>query len=129
MTQVLSAAEASGLSVNLSGDPSVLSALSEDRAEALAGAVSQCLTNVKLHSGQNAVEVVILDAGENIAITVIDGGVGFDVDKVGQDRLGLKLSVRDRIENCGGTVRIWSNTGQGTAVMLQVPVKRGEMSA
>lgn len=129
ITQVITAAEASGLSVNLSGDPSVLSVLSDDVLEALAGALAQCLTNVKLHSGQNAVEIVILDAGERIALTVIDGGTGFEVDAVPTDRLGLKLSVRDRIENCGGTVRVWSSRGQGTAVMLQVPVKRGEANA
>jgi signal transduction histidine kinase len=74
-----------------------------------------------LHSGQNAVEVVILDAGENIAVTVIDGGSGFDVDLVPHNRMGLKFSVRDRIQQQGGTVRIWSNEGQGTAVMMQLP--------
>lgn len=126
---VISQAEASGLSVNLSGDPSVVHLLSCDRVEALSGALAQCLTNVHRHSGQNAVEVVILAAGEQITVTVIDGGSGFDVDQVPEDRMGLKLSVRDRIERCGGTVRIWSNVGQGTAVMLQLPVKRGEENA
>jgi signal transduction histidine kinase len=71
------------------------------------------------------VEVVILPAGENIAVTVIDGGVGFDVDSVPEDRMGIKLSVRNRIEQSGGSVRIWSSPGQGTAVMLQLPVVGG----
>jgi signal transduction histidine kinase len=68
------------------------------------------------------VEVVVLPAGENLAVTIIDGGQGFNVDTVPEDRMGLKLSVRDRIEQCGGRVRIWSNSGQGTAVMLQLPI-------
>ncbi|MDH6531894.1 signal transduction histidine kinase [Aurantimicrobium minutum] len=129
ISEVISKAEASGLSVNLSGDPGVLNLLSGDHVEALVGALSQCLTNVKRHSGQNAVEVVILNAGENITITVIDGGSGFEVDAIPEDRMGLKLSVRDRIEQCGGTVRIWSSEGQGTAVMLQLPVERGDTDA
>lgn len=119
---VISQAEAAGLTVNLSGDPSAIRLLSCDRVEALSGALAQCLTNVHRHSGQNAVEVVILHAGEQVTVTVIDGGSGFDVDRVPADRMGLKLSVRDRIEQCGGNVRIWSNTGQGTAVMLQLPI-------
>ncbi|MEG2886924.1 MAG: hypothetical protein RR853_07340 [Aurantimicrobium sp.] len=78
-----------------------------------------------MHSGQSAVEVVILPAGDNLAVTVIDGGVGFDVDAVPEDRMGIKLSVRNRIESVGGSIRIWSDTGQGTAVMLQLPVSGG----
>jgi signal transduction histidine kinase len=119
---VISGAEARGLLVNLGGNPSAINSLTSERVDALNAALAQCLTNVHLHSGQNAVEVVILPAGENLAITIIDGGSGFNVDQVPEDRMGLKLSVRDRIEQCGGRVRVWSNEGQGTAVMLQLPV-------
>lgn len=120
---VISSAEARGLSVNLGGNPSAITALTAERVDALTAALAQCLTNVQLHSGQNAVEVVILPAGENLAVTIIDGGSGFNVDQVPEDRMGLKLSVRGRIEQCGGRVRIWSNEGQGTAVMLQLPME------
>ena len=125
----ISKSEAAGLSVNLSGDPTAIRMLTPERVEALIGALSQCLANVSLHSGQNAVEVVVLDAGEQIAVTVIDGGSGFDVDGVPDDRMGLKFSVRDRIQQQGGTVRIWSNEGQGTAVMMQLPKLREDADA
>lgn len=123
LMSVISSAEARGLSVNLGGNPSAITALTAERVDALTAALAQCLTNVQLHSGQNAVEVVILPAGENLAVTIIDGGSGFNVDQVPEDRMGLKLSVRGRIEQCGGRVRIWSNEGQGTAVMLQLPIE------
>ena len=125
----ISKSEAAGLSVNLSGDPTAIRMLTPERVEALIGALSQCLANVTLHSGQNAVEVVVLDAGEQISVTVIDGGSGFDVDGVPDDRMGLKFSVRDRIQQQGGTVRIWSNEGQGTAVMMQLPKLREDADA
>lgn len=120
---VISSAEARGLTVNLGGNPSAITVLTAERVDALTAALAQCLTNVQLHSGQNAVEVVILPAGETLAVTIIDGGSGFNVDQVPEDRMGLKLSVRGRIEQCGGRVRIWSNEGQGTAVMLQLPME------
>jgi signal transduction histidine kinase len=123
LMSVISSAEARGLSVNLGGNPSAITALTAERVDALTAALAQCLTNVQLHSGQNAVEVVLLPAGENLAVTIIDGGSGFNVDQVPEDRMGLKLSVRGRIEQCGGRVRIWSNEGQGTAVMLQLPMR------
>jgi signal transduction histidine kinase len=122
---VIAQAESTGVMVNLGGSPTAITSLSAERRDALCSALAQCLTNVHLHSGQNAVEVVILPAGENIAVTVIDGGVGFDVDSVPEDRMGIKLSVRNRIEQNGGSVRIWSSPGQGTAVMLQLPVVGG----
>jgi glucose-6-phosphate-specific signal transduction histidine kinase len=118
---VISKAESQGLTVHLSGDTCAMESLNPDRLDALSGALAQCLANVLAHSGEKSVEVVILRAGENLSCTVIDGGAGFDVDKVPHDRLGLKLSVRDRIESAGGAVRIWSNTGNGTAVMMQLP--------
>ena len=129
LMEVILQAEARGLSVNLDGNPEAITELTPARFDALTAALSQCLTNVHLHSGQNAVEVVILLAGENIAVTIIDGGSGFNIDEVPADRMGLKLSVRDRIEQAGGRVRIWSNNGQGTAVMLQLPVGQGESDA
>lgn len=36
------------------------------------------------------------------------------------DRLGLRASVRERIEAVGGTVTIWSNPGVGTTVLLTI---------
>jgi signal transduction histidine kinase len=126
---VISQAETRGLSVNLGGTPAAIETLTCERVDALTSALAQCLTNVHLHSGQNAVEVVILSAGENVAVTIIDGGQGFNVDNVPEDRMGLKLSVRDRIEQAGGRVRVWSNEGQGTAVMLQLPVGQEDDNA
>ena len=126
---VITQTESRGLTVNLGGDPSAVALLSEERVDALTSALAQCLTNVHLHSGQNAVEVVILPAGANLAVTIIDGGQGFDVESVPEDRMGLKLSVKDRIEQSGGRVRLWSNHGQGTAVMLQLPLEREGIDA
>jgi signal transduction histidine kinase len=68
---------------------------------------------------------VVLDAGDDVTVTVIDGGVGFDVDAVPADRLGLRLSVRGRIEQVGVDVRVWSGECTGTAVLMRVPVRAG----
>ena len=122
---VITNEEAQGLVINLGGTPTTLMSLTAERREALCSALAQCLANVRLHSGQTAVEVVILPAGENLAVTVIDGGVGFKLEAVPEDRMGIKLSVRNRIESVGGSIRIWTDSGQGTAVMLQLPISGG----
>ena len=41
--------------------------------------------------------------------------------RAGDDRIGLRTSIRGRIEQEGGTARIWSRPGVGTTVVLTVP--------
>ena len=41
--------------------------------------------------------------------------------ETGSDRLGLRQSVRKRIERLGGSVVIWSRPGAGTSVLLTLP--------
>jgi signal transduction histidine kinase len=53
---------------------------------------------------------------------VVDHGRGFDPSAVGEDRLGIRSSVIARIENCGGSVRLWSAVGAGTSIVMTVPV-------
>lgn len=110
-----------GLTVNVSGDISALDPLTRESLTALEGAVGQCLSNVAAHAGILTVDVVVLASGNAVTVTVIDGGIGFEPDAVDVDRLGLRVSVRSRIESVGGFVKIWSIPGQGTAIMLQLP--------
>ena len=63
--------------------------------------------------------------GDAISVLIVDDGHGFDAAEVGGDRLGLRTSVSQRIEQVGGSVRVWSGP-EGTTVMLTVP--RGEGS-
>jgi signal transduction histidine kinase len=119
ISTALEQAETHGLAINVSGELTSLERLTDDQIAATAAALTQCLANVLAHSGQKQAEVVFLGIPTHVSVTIIDGGVGFDIDAIPKDRLGLKLSVRERIEKAGGSVRIWSNPGQGAAIMLQ----------
>jgi signal transduction histidine kinase len=119
ISTALEQAETNGLAINVSGELTSLERLTDDQIAATAAALTQCLANVLAHSGQKQAEVVFLGIPTHVSVTIIDGGVGFDIDAIPEDRLGLKLSVRERIEKAGGSVRIWSNPGQGAAIMLQ----------
>lgn len=122
ISDVFTQAETEGLVLNISGELGSLEGLSGAQIDAAAAALSQCLRNVLAHSGQNSAEVVMLGTQAGVNITIIDGGIGFDLDAVPADRMGLKLSVRDRVEQAGGSVRIWSSPGSGAAVMIQFPL-------
>jgi signal transduction histidine kinase len=118
-----------GLEVEVSGDVSSVSRLGAEQAAAVALATKQCLVNVVRHAGIDRAEVVVYGSENEVSVMVIDTGKGFTEDETGADRLGLRHSVRRRIENVGGTVQVWSTPGKGTSVMIRVPATNGHEGA
>ena len=85
-------------------------------------AVKQCLVNVLKHAGTDRAEVVVYGSAGEVSIMIIDGGKGFSEPETSLDRLGLRQSVRRRIEAVDGTVQVWSTPGTGTSILLRLPV-------
>jgi len=119
--RVLADARQLGLHVDVSGDPSVVTRLDADRATAVSLAVKQCLVNVARHAGTDRAEVVVYGSEHDVSVMVIDSGKGFVVADTATDRLGLRHSIRRRIESVDGSVQVWSTPGRGTSVLLRVP--------
>jgi signal transduction histidine kinase len=121
LEQTLTTAHHAGLDLHLTGDLAVFGVLGPGRSAALDQAVAQCIVNVARHAGVTEVELAVGYAGGEVTVAVMDSGVGFDESEVAEDRIGLRTSVRARIEQEGGTVRLWSTKGIGTTVVLTVP--------
>jgi len=115
------AAANAGLDVQMTGDLAVLGVLGPGRAAALDAAVAQCLVNVARHADVDEAELAIGFSDGEVTVAVMDSGVGFDEREVPEDRIGLRTSIRARIEQEGGTVRLWSTKGVGTTIVLTVP--------
>jgi hypothetical protein len=110
-----------GLVVDITGAKEALGRLDPDSDRELGLAVQQCLVNVLLHAGIVTAEVVIDADDQNVSVMVLDAGRGFMEAETGNDRLGLRQSVRKRIERLGGSVVVWSRPGAGTSVLLTLP--------
>ncbi len=85
--------------------------------------VRELLVNVVRHSGQAEAVVRVTRIDGHLRITVTDAGGGFDparLDAPDVDGFGL-VSVRERLGFIGGTLRIASGPGGGTAVTLEAP--------
>lgn len=89
-------------------------------AEALHAAVAATLDNVRRHASANHVELTLGGDDDRLTVLVVDDGLGFDVDAVAVDRLGLRESIIGRMERAGGSARIWSSEA-GTTVLLSAP--------
>jgi signal transduction histidine kinase len=89
-------------------------------AAAISEATIQALTNSVQHAGRGVTrELVLRNHTEGIKVVVIDNGKGFRESRVPKHRLGIQLSMRSRMEQIGGTLKINSKPNQGCTVILQ----------
>ena len=77
------------------------------------------------HSGTAHAELAVYASSADVSVMIVDTGRGFDAERVAPDRFGLRASVQERIEEVGGSVKIFSTLGRGTSVMIRVPVALG----
>ncbi|WP_449277682.1 ATP-binding protein [Leucobacter sp. GX24907] len=90
--------------------------------EALAAAAREAMLNAARHAG-GTVTVYIEIARDRASVDVTDRGPGFDADDLPEGRMGVRESIRGRMDRAGGTARIGSGPGgAGTAVRLSVPL-------
>jgi PAS domain S-box-containing protein len=85
--------------------------------------VQEALTNARKHARAQCLQVSLGLEGGLARIVVHDDGVGFDpaLPATAHDKYGLRF-MRERAEEVGGSVEIRSAPGQGTQVVVQVPV-------
>jgi two-component system nitrate/nitrite sensor histidine kinase NarX len=97
-------------------------ALAPDRQLQVLHVVQEALSNARKHAQCSRVDV-LLDAGPVYCVTVRDDGRGFDpaVASRLEDHVGLRI-MRERASRAGGGVEVTSSPGEGTAVVLSVPV-------
>jgi signal transduction histidine kinase len=99
-------------------------------AEALYAATVQAMVNSVQHAGQRAHRHVLVEgsphgdaAAEGISVDIVDDGAGFDPADVPPGRLGVRVSIVERISRSGGTASVRSAPGAGTIVSLSWPAK------
>ena len=92
--------------------------------EAIYSAAVQAMVNSLQHAGGDDVmrwvEVHGVRPG-GIEIVVGDTGQGFAFEQVPDERLGVRISIIERIANAGGRATIQSALGRGTIVTIRWP--------
>jgi PAS domain S-box-containing protein len=101
--------------------------LEQDLRAILFRCVRELLTNVVKHAQATRVKVHVNRVNDLLEIIISDNGCGFDAGATEQfltPKGGFGLfSVRERMADFGGAAEISSEPGQGTQVILRVPVK------
>ncbi len=90
--------------------------------------VEEALINVWKHSHCQHAQVSLRQDGGWAVLKVEDDGVGFDPEQVSanSDMAGLGLTnIRERAQRVGGRVELLSQPGQGTRVIVHIPLPGG----
>jgi signal transduction histidine kinase len=95
--------------------------LSEDLTLCLYRVVQEALQNAHKHAEASEVMVDLIGAPGRLELSIADDGVGFDATAALNSGLGL-VSMRERVEAAGGTLRIDTNPAEGTRLHIAVPL-------
>jgi signal transduction histidine kinase/ActR/RegA family two-component response regulator len=83
--------------------------------------VQEALQNALKHSKAHNVSVHLTGRRGVLALSIVDDGVGFDVDDAVGTGLGL-ISMNERLDAVGGSLEIRSKPGVGTELTIRVPL-------
>ncbi len=117
--------ERTQVKANLSVSPSWPANMRSPAALNILRIIEEALTNVRMHSGANSVEVALGTAeGGQVAVEVKDDGRGTDTDG-GRRELGMGfLGMRERALILGGRLEVESVLGAGTTVRALLPLEQ-----
>lgn len=92
----------------------------------------ELVMNVVRHAEAGHIEITVKEAGDHLAFTVEDDGIGFEVSQLGRrdgtvSGFGL-FSIKERLDYLGGDFRIDSGSGRGSRVMFKVPLTSNELT-
>jgi signal transduction histidine kinase len=124
-TRIIGATTTLSAPFALHSQPVVEGSIPVQAADAVYSAAVQAMVNSLQHAGSSdSIERWLSVNGTGnggLEVQVGDTGVGFDPQDVQVGRLGLRVSIQERVTNAGGAVRIDSSPGSGTLITICWP--------
>jgi ligand-binding sensor domain-containing protein/signal transduction histidine kinase len=93
-----------------------------DTEQAVYRVIQEALANISRHSRAKRVDISLVYNPDSLQVNVADDGCGFDMNQKAKG-LGFR-SMRDRINSVRGNIQIQSAPGQGTRLIVQLPIKQ-----
>ena len=98
-----------------------LDSLDSDVALCLFRVVQEALTNVLRHARARKTSVSLTTTAESVELNIVDDGVGFVAGERTRSGLGLR-SIHERVRFMRGSVSVDSRPGEGTKVLVRIPI-------
>ena len=95
--------------------------------------IQEAVNNAQKHSQASRILVKLEFADGQVNMQVRDDGIGFDVEEVRQkakygNHYGL-MSMGERVNLLGGELKVFSTRGQGTTILVSIPIDSEESQA
>ena len=85
--------------------------------------IQECINNTIKHAKANRVEISLIQSNTMIEAIFKDDGVGFNPLKISSKNDGLGLdNIKSRIDMLKGDLKIKSAEGQGTSIVMKIPI-------
>ena len=108
------------LTTTITGDPIPLH---PDIEVTLLRATQEALANIRKHARATAVQITLSYIDDVVVLDVQDNGVAFAGAAASPLSGGYGLqAMRERVEQCGGSVTLESEPGEGTTVVVSIPI-------
>jgi signal transduction histidine kinase len=98
--------------------------IARKQADELAAAVREALANVAEHANASRAAVFADEEDGEVVVSVRDDGVGFSYDEArlrAEGKAGVLKSMKGRIEEMGGRMRVRPAQGRGTEIEFRAP--------
>jgi signal transduction histidine kinase len=96
--------------------------LEDSRTFALFRIVQESLTNIARHAQASVVDITLEEVAGEAVLRVRDNGVGFDTSRRKDGSFGL-IGMRERAVLLGAQINVVSKPGQGTEILLHIPLQ------
>lgn len=88
----------------------------------------EALTNISKHAFCTQVNIDLTDTGNVLTLEISDNGQGFSQSELGKPKAyGLK-GLQERAKAVGGWLDVSTRDGQGTSIILSVPLSEGPLA-
>ncbi|MCK8140275.1 tetratricopeptide repeat protein [Flavobacterium sp. I-SCBP12n] len=83
--------------------------------------IQESLQNSNKYADSNTIKVSFSQAENNLKLEISDDGIGFNL-KTAKKGIGIQ-NILFRVQECNGQVEIKSNKGQGTTIIITIPIE------
>jgi len=111
-------------SINIQFHPKGNDRLIPDKEKTYLFRITQeCISNIIKHSDAKQANILILIENTYVQLEVKDDGVGYDEKQVHQGKSNGLNNMKDRVKLLNGNLKILTEPGEGTYIIIEIPLK------
>lgn len=89
--------------------------------------IQESMNNIAKHAQASETILELSNDRKGIILTLSDNGIGFNIQQINQDNLGIGglgiMGIKERMKLVGGKLSLISNPGEGTTIIVKVPLQ------